>query len=198
MKRIIRLKETELKHLISESIKRILFEGSDDLKQYVPKNAKKYLSESVSLYGKTILTYEDIPQIMNGELPYRQGYNNQKWYVLPLPNGKYCTYLCSEEKKEEKIKEILKNYQSYEAKSRKEMETWVRFNLMSKEEAEEWLMGSEICSLLDNKGYETEMWPQLGHIGGIEATKDGKTFCVVGAEPSKKELMKIIDYIKSH
>lgn len=198
MKRVIRLKETELKHLISESIKRILFEGSDDLKQYVPKNAKKYLSESVSLYGKTILTYEDIPQIMNGELPYRQGYNNQKWYVLPLPNGKYCTYLCSEENKEEKIKEILKNYQSYETKSRKEMETWVRFNLMSKEEAEEWLMGSEICSLLDNKGYETEMWSQLGSIGGIEATKDGKTFRVVGAEPSKKELMKIIDYIKSH
>ena len=38
MKRVIRLKEAELKHLISESIKRILSEGSDDLKQYVPED----------------------------------------------------------------------------------------------------------------------------------------------------------------
>lgn len=192
MKKIIKLNENDLHKIIKNVINMVLNENSNY------ELLKGNLGESVSLYGKTVLTYEDIPQIMNGKLPYREGYSNQKWYVLPLPNGKYCTYLCSEENKEEKIKKILKNYQSYEAKTKKEMESWIKFNLKSNEEAEEWLMGSEICSLLDNKGYETEMWSQLGRIGGIEATKDGKTFRVVGAYPSKKELMKIINDIKLH
>ena len=192
MKEIIKLNENDLHKIIKNVINMVLNENSNY------ELLKGNLGESVSLYGKTVLTYEDIPQIMNGKLPYREGYSNQKWYVLPLPNGKYCTYLCSEENKEEKIKKILKNYQSYEAKTKKEMESWIKFNLKSKEEAEEWLMGSEICSLLDNKCYETEMWSQLGRIGGIEATKDGKTFRVVGAYPSKKELMKIINDIKLH
>lgn len=155
------------------------------------------LDESVSLYGRTMMTYDDIPKIMKGELPFMEGaYNNEKWYVLPLPNGRYYAYLCSENNKEEYAKSILSHYQDYETKTKEEMETWVKFNLYSREEAEEWLMGREICSLLDNKGYKTEMWSQLGRIGGISATKDGKTISVVGVYPSKKELMKIINDIK--
>ena len=278
MKNTIRLKESELKQLIYESVRRILSENADDLNQYIPKKAFKMvekvnnelrqlkemtgeeypelldtssgtevffkiigdvriedgclkwteesneywkkdrtsqeswkldddedkretflgkLDESVSLYGRTMMTYDDIPKIMKGELPFMEGaYNNEKWYVLPLPNGRYYAYLCSENNKEEYAKSILSHYQDYETKTKEEMETWVKFNLYSREEAEEWLMGREICSLLDNKGYKTEMWSQLGRIGGISATKDGKTISVVGVYPSKKELMKIINDIK--
>lgn len=38
------------------------------------------------------------------------------------------------------------------------MESWIQFKLQCKDEAEEWIMGEEICPLLDAKGYKTDMW----------------------------------------
>ena len=113
MKKIIKLNENDLHKIIKNVINIVLNENSNY------ELLKGNLGESVSLYGKTVLTYEDIPQIMNGKLPYREGYNNQKWYVLPLPNGKYCTYLCSEENKEEKIKKNIKKLSKLRSKNQK-------------------------------------------------------------------------------
>lgn len=154
-------------------------------------------TDMVTLYGRTMFTYEDIPEIMQGKFPYRNGkYNGEKWYVLPLPNGRYIDYLSNEKDREQHTRNFLLHYQNYETQSRKDMESWVRFNLHSKEEAEEWLCGEEICSLLNDKGYKTEMWSQLGRIGGIRATKDRDTISI-GCYPHKTELIRMIDKIKS-
>jgi hypothetical protein len=163
-----------------------------------PKSVKQQtLNIMVTLFGRTKLTYEDIPSILDGKISYRDGsFNGEKWYVLRLPNGRYINYLTNDKAREGCINSILKYYQYYESKSEREIISLVRFELRSNEEAEEWLIGEEICSLLKRNGYETEMYSQLGRIGGINASKDGETFKVVSVYPNKEMLMAKLDELK--
>lgn len=163
-----------------------------------PKSVKQQiLNIMVTLFGRTLLTYEDIPSILDGKISYRNGeFNGEKWYVLRLPNGKYQNYLATDKGRESCVEHILKYHQYYEGRTKSQMEALVRFELRSNEEAEEWLIGEEICSLLKRNGYETDMYSQLGRIGGINASKDGKTFKVVGVYPNKEMLMAKLDELK--
>lgn len=156
-----------------------------------------YSCANVHEYVFKCLTYEDIPQIINGEISYDNGKYGWNWYVLPLPNGKYATYNATDSKRADTIKKMI-DYCSRDnqfGKSKENMESFIRFKLQSKDEAEEWLLGKAICLLLDNKGYKTEMWSQLGGIGGIAATKGGKVIRIVGAYPTKKDLIHILETI---
>jgi hypothetical protein len=177
--------------------RKMLAEGR--LREIVRESVDRLLHESVEMYGRTMLTYDDIPRILDGEIPYRDGsYNDEKWYVLRLPNGRYVDYLCRDEDREETVGRILSRSGSTETRSESQMVSWLRFNLHDRQEAEEWLLGREICSMLEGLGYETDMWSQLGKIGGIEATRDGKTVRVAGAYPHKEELISIIERIRKN
>ncbi len=169
------------------------------LDKIINESINKILNEEVSLYGRTMLTYEDIPRIMSGEIPFDEvEYNDDKFYVLPLPNGRYVKYICNEKNRDYVINQILKGSRENDTYSKKDMEMLIRTDLHSRQEAENWLIGEEICKQLENKGYETEMWSQLGKIGGITARKKGttKTFRIAWAEPTKKQLLQILDKIK--
>lgn len=63
-----------------------------------------YSCANVHEYVFKCLTYEDIPQIINGEISYNNGKYGWNWYVLPLPNGKYATYNATDKERANTIK----------------------------------------------------------------------------------------------
>ena len=83
----------------------------------------------VTIYGRTKVTYEDIPEIMNGKLPFDDGLFGEKWYVLKLPNGKYATYLSTEEKREGEIKRIIEHceFEKDYGDTKSHVESYLRF-----------------------------------------------------------------------
>ena len=66
MKSAIRLKESELKQLIYESVRRILSENADDLNQYIPKKAFKMVEKvNNELRQLKEITGEEYPELLD-------------------------------------------------------------------------------------------------------------------------------------
>ena len=66
MKRVIRLRESELRRIISESVRRILNEDDSDLNQYVPKKAFRTVEKvNNELRELKELTGEEYPELLD-------------------------------------------------------------------------------------------------------------------------------------
>ena len=66
MKKVIRLRESELRRMISESIRRILNEDDSDLNQYVPKKAFRTVEKvNNELRELKELTGEEYPELLD-------------------------------------------------------------------------------------------------------------------------------------
>ena len=66
MKKIIKIKESELRRMISESVKRILNENDADLNQYVPKKAFRTVEKiNNELRELKEMTGEEYPELLD-------------------------------------------------------------------------------------------------------------------------------------
>ena len=66
MRKTIRLKESELKHIIAESVKKLLRESDLDLNQYIPKKAFKMVEKvNNELRQLKDMTQEEYPELLD-------------------------------------------------------------------------------------------------------------------------------------
>ena len=131
------------------------------------------------------LTYEDIPDIMQGKMPFIG-----KTYVYRLPNGRYTQVTDYGEGLEDSKNAALSQLRGYPnfGKTESEMTVWVRFNLHSEKEATDYTLADKICERFKHGTW----WTCLGSVGGVGYYDDNGDLVTVLSCPKTKELREFL------